>query len=125
MLNKFTVFAIYSEDFTDTNYHKRNSIRVERSVVKNKSETCIGCGALGSEVADSLGKAGIGKIYLIDKECIRAHNSVRHLVSIDRMGLPKALAVAEEIIIHNPFVQVINLNNYNFITYFSINVTIY
>ena len=111
MLNKFTVFAIYSEDFTDTNYHKRNSIRVERSIVKNKSVTCIGCGTLGSEVADALGKAGVGKIHLVDKECIRAHNSIRHLVSINRMGLSKALAVAEEVIMHNPFVEV-SYDNY-------------
>ncbi|MBF0121091.1 MAG: ThiF family adenylyltransferase [Desulfobacterales bacterium] len=125
MLNKFNVFAIYSEEFTEITYHKRNGKRADRSILKNKSVTFIGCGSLGSEIADAIGKAGIGKIQLLDKECLRVHNSVRHLVSVNRIGFPKALAVSEQIIMHNPFVEVVNLKNNYMVDILNSDINVY
>jgi integrative and conjugative element protein (TIGR02256 family) len=106
MINNCNLSAVYSEAFTESNYHKRNSQRADRDIFKSKRVTIIGCGALGSEVADDLAKAGVGRLHLVDKELFRAHNSIRHLVSIDKMGLPKALVTRESLILHNPFVTV-------------------
>lgn len=106
MLSNYDIAAIYSEAFTDQSFHIRNSTRANRDILKNKKMTVIGCGALGSEIADTLAKAGVGRICLIDKEVLRAHNAVRHLAAIDRMGIPKVFAVAERLILHNPFVDV-------------------
>lgn len=107
MLSNYDVAVVYSEAFTDQSYHSRNSGRANRDVLKNKKMTVIGCGALGSEISDILAKAGVGSIYLVDKGKFRAHNAVRHLAAIDRMGIPKVLAVAERLILHNPFIDVV------------------
>ena len=106
MLNNYDIEAVRSEAFTDQSYHLRNSARANRSILRSKKVTVIGCGALGSEIADALAKAGVGQIQLADKEMFRAHNAVRHIVSIDRMGCPKVTAVAERLILHNTFVDV-------------------
>lgn len=106
MLSKYDIYALYSEIFTDQSFHIRNSTLANRDILKNRKITVIGCGALGSEIADAVAKAGVGQICLIDKEMLRAHNAVRHLAAIDRMGIPKVFAVAERLILHNPFVDV-------------------
>jgi len=106
MLTNYDISALYSEVFTDQSFHIRNSTLANRDILKNKKITVIGCGALGSEIADAVAKAGVGQICLIDKEMLRAHNAVRHLAAIDRMGIPKVFAVAERLILHNPFVDV-------------------
>lgn len=104
--NKYSVKAVYQEYFTEKYFHMRNEGRANRSVLKDKSISVIGCGALGSEIADSLAKAGIGKIFLVDKELLRAHNAIRHCLGITRTGYPKALGMVEHLILHNPFVDI-------------------
>ena len=43
----------------------------------------IGCGAVGSEVAELLAKAGVGELTLIDNDDLYAGNVGRHLLSED------------------------------------------
>ena len=102
----YTISAVYQEYLTDDYYHMRNSGRAERSILKDKALTIIGCGALGSETADALGKAGIGEIVLVDKEEMRAHNAVRHNLGIDMTCIPKSLGMVRQLVFHNPFVSV-------------------
>lgn len=106
-LNEYKIIAIKAEKFTDLNYHKRNSIRAVRETLKDKNVAVIGCGALGSEIADNMAKAGIGNIILVDCQLFFAHNAVRHLVRLDRTNVPKVNAVMEELILHNPFVNIL------------------
>lgn len=105
-LNGYSVQAVYQEYFTDDYFHMRNKGRAERSILKNASIFIIGCGALGSETSDALSKAGIGQIVLVDKEDMKAHNAVRHCLSINRVSMPKVLGMAEQLVLHNPFVNV-------------------
>lgn len=102
----YSIQAVYQEYFTDEYFHLRNRGRAERSALKDVMISIIGCGALGSETSDALSKAGVGKILLVDKEDMRAHNAVRHCLGINRTSLPKALAMAEHLLFHNPFVSV-------------------
>jgi integrative and conjugative element protein (TIGR02256 family) len=125
MLSNYDIAAIYSEVFTDQGFHARNSILANRDILKNLKITVIGCGALGSEIADILAKAGLGQICLIDKDIMRAHNAVRHLVAIDRMGIPKVWAVAERLILHNPFVDVDYSDGYNLVDILMSNINEY
>ena len=106
-LYEYVCNAVYAEVFTDKDYHARNASRADRTVLSQREVTLIGCGALGSEVADCLAKAGVGKIVLVDSEELRAKNSIRHLVGLDRAMIPKTLAVYEHLTLHNPFVEVI------------------
>ena len=43
----------------------------------------LGCGALGSSVADLLVRAGVKKIAAIDKDTIEPHNLARHAATVD------------------------------------------
>ena len=100
-----TLSAVYAEVFTDQEYHARKYNRAERNTLAQHEATLIGCGALGSEIADCLAKAGVGRVALVDNEELRAKNSVRHLVGLNRAMIPKVWAVNEHLILHNPFVE--------------------
>lgn len=103
----YSVQAAYQEYLTDEYFHMRNAGRAERDKLKNNVVSVIGCGALGSETADALCKSGVGKILLVDKEEMRAHNAVRHCLGITKTSMPKALAMAEYLFLHNPFANII------------------
>ncbi|MGN6196282.1 MAG: ThiF family adenylyltransferase [Ginsengibacter sp.] len=100
------VEAVRCEKFTEETYHLRNAGRAERNLLKVKTVNVVGVGALGSEIADSLGKAGVGTLCLFDNQLMRGPNPVRHLAGLDQMDLPKVTAVAQILANHNPFIQV-------------------
>lgn len=102
--NNYIIKAVRSELFSENSYHSRNTGCTDRDVLKSKEITIIGCGAIGSEIADIFSKAGIGKLNLLDFDVFRAHNSVRHLCSLSMIGFPKVIAVHFDLIKHNPFV---------------------
>lgn len=102
----YSLQSVYQEYLTDEYFHMRNKGRAERSTLKDASLSIIGCGALGSEISDALSKAGVGNIALADKEEMRAHNAVRHSLGLNRVSMPKALGMAEHLILHNPFLNV-------------------
>lgn len=55
----------------------------------------IGCGALGSVIANTLVRAGIGRIRIVDRDFIEEHNLQRQVLFTEediRDGLPKAVA---------------------------------
>lgn len=106
ILSNYEIYAVFSERFDDIYFHKRNSGRAERSILKDKHVSLIGCGALGSEVADCLGKAGVGNLKLIDNQNIYAHNVIRHTQRLNRIGLPKTFATLSDLILHNPYLNV-------------------
>lgn len=116
------VQVVKSERFSDESFHLRNAGRAERNILKDKTVNIIGVGALGSEIADSLGKAGVGKLELFDNQEIKAANPVRHLAGLDQVGLAKVAAVAKIISDHNPFVQIgvttLNVNTVELIDFF-------
>ncbi|MFZ5517392.1 MAG: ThiF family adenylyltransferase [Candidatus Zhuqueibacterota bacterium] len=106
----YSIQAVYQEYFTDDYFHMRNTGRAKRGILKDKAISIIGCGALGSETADALTKAGVGRILLVDKEDMRAHNAIRHVLGINWTSIPKAFGMVEQLLIHNPFVNI----EYNF-----------
>lgn len=115
------VYAIQSEKFTDESFHQRNSGRANRSQLKDSVLNIVGVGALGSEIADILGKAGIGALLLFDNQEMKGPNPIRHLAGLDYLGIAKVIAVTDSIRNHNPFINVemypwninsIDLNNF-------------
>jgi len=104
----YGVEAVNQEYLTEEYFHMRNAGRAERSILRQNSLTIIGSGALGSETADALAKAGIGKLKIVDKESMKAHNAIRHCLGINRVGFPKSLGMQELIYFHNPFVEIEN-----------------
>ena len=101
----YSISSVHQEYITESYYHKRNTGRADRDVLKTAKISLIGCGALGSEVSDCLCKAGIGNLLLVDKESLNAHNSIRHCIGLNRVSFPKVFAMAEHLALHNPFVN--------------------
>jgi hypothetical protein len=54
----------------------------------------IGCGALGSTIADQLARAGHTDVTLWDMDCLEAHNSARHICSHSVYDIPNAITKA-------------------------------
>lgn len=104
----YDVEAVNQEYLTEEYFHMRNAGRAERSILRQNSLSIIGAGALGSETADALAKAGIGRLKIVDKELLKAHNAVRHCLGINRVGFPKSLGMQELVYFHNPFVEIEN-----------------
>src|SRR5881397_3987545 len=60
----------------------------------------IGCGALGSAQAESLARAGVGRLRIIDRDFVEASNLQRQTMFTERDAtdrLPKAIAVANHL----------------------------
>jgi adenylyltransferase/sulfurtransferase len=60
----------------------------------------VGCGALGTHVADTLTRAGVGFLRIVDRDFVDLHNLQRQVLFDEddlARGLPKALAAAEKL----------------------------
>lgn len=69
----------------------------------------IGCGALGTIIATSLVRAGVGKVRIIDRDFIEYHNLQRQVLFDEddvRNGLPKAMAAERHLRKVNSSVEV-------------------
>jgi len=66
----------------------------------NSCVLIIGCGALGTIIATSLVRAGVGKVRIIDRDFIEYHNLQRQVLFDEddiRNGLPKAIAAEQRL----------------------------
>jgi len=62
--------------------------------------TLIGCGALGSAIADTLARAGVGFLRLVDRDFLELNNLQRQVLFDEddlAAGLPKAAAAAAKL----------------------------
>ncbi|MHB8084781.1 MAG: ThiF family adenylyltransferase [Dehalococcoidia bacterium] len=77
--------------------------------LKRSSIVIVGCGALGSNVANLLVRAGVGRVRIIDRDFIEYHNLQRQVLFdendiIDR--LPKAIAAKRRLDAVNSLVDI-------------------
>ena len=84
------------------------------------SVAVIGCGALGTVVASSLVRAGVGRVKIVDRDYIELNNLQRQILFDEEdiaRGLPKAIAAAEKLgkvnsqVIVEPLVADVNPGN--------------
>ena len=66
------VEAVRIEYVDEKTFYKRNKGVFSREQLKNVNISLLGLRALGSEVADNLSKAGVGNLFLLDKELLEA-----------------------------------------------------
>ena len=72
----------------------------------NKSVVVVGCGSLGSTVAELIAKSGIGKIRLVDHESLASENVSRHALGVNSVGLPKAVQLAQSLTARFPHLKI-------------------
>jgi adenylyltransferase/sulfurtransferase len=69
----------------------------QKTLLKSKI-AIIGCGALGTVVANNLVRAGVGKISIIDRDFVELNNLQRQILfDEDDIGIPKAVAAVEKL----------------------------
>jgi adenylyltransferase/sulfurtransferase len=71
----------------------------QRRLAKGKALVC-GCGALGSVVAETLVRAGVGLVRIVDRDFLELNNLQRQVLFDEQdvaEGLPKAIAAANKL----------------------------
>lgn len=67
----------------------------------------VGCGALGSVIADHLVRTGVGKIRIIDRDIVEIDNLQRQILFNEKdVGLPKSMAASEKLIRVNSDIEI-------------------
>ena len=59
-----------------------------------------GLGGLGSNIATALARAGIGKLILMDFDCVDITNLHRQQYKITQIGMPKTEAMVQNLLSH-------------------------
>ncbi len=77
------------------------------NVAKLQASTVAVCGlgGLGSNVAISLARAGVGKLILIDFDCVDVTNLHRQQYKACQVGMPKPVALAENLREIAPYIE--------------------
>ncbi len=83
----------------------RHTKAVQEKIDKASVAVC-GLGGLGSHIAISLARCGIGRLHLIDFDRVDLTNLNRQQYSLESLGCPKPEALREEILRFNPYVEI-------------------
>lgn len=67
----------------------------------------IGCGAVGSTIAEQLARLGIKKLHLYDFDTVSSHNITNQMFLSNQIGKPKVLALASLLTAINPDIQIV------------------
>lgn len=76
------------------------------SAIGPKSVAVLGVGALGSQIAALLARAGVARFVLVDHDVLTAGNRVRHELDLADVGRLKTAALADRLRRINPWCQV-------------------
>jgi molybdopterin/thiamine biosynthesis adenylyltransferase len=74
--------------------------REGQQTLSGKRAVVVGCGALGSHIADHLARAGVGYLRLADRDFVEWHNLPRQALYDEAdaaQGVPKAVAAARRL----------------------------
>jgi molybdopterin/thiamine biosynthesis adenylyltransferase len=74
--------------------------------LESKSVGLVGVGALGSQVAALMARAGLGAFYGVDPDIIAPGNRVRHEADLADVGAAKVAAVCRRLQRVNPYIKV-------------------
>ncbi len=98
---------------TDDRYHRQVLLsgigEAGQRRLSGSTVLLLGCGALGSVVADLLSRAGVGHLVIVDRDIVEETNLQRQLLFDERdvaEGLPKAVAAKRRIGATNSGVRV-------------------
>lgn len=87
--------------------HDGPRLSEEYGALKDKTIAIVGCGSIGSKIAVSLARAGVGKFVLVDGDILVPGNLVRNELDARAVGLNKPDALGERIKEVNPTAQIV------------------
>jgi molybdopterin-synthase adenylyltransferase len=87
----------------------RKSLSEAENVLLQKSKVCVvGCGGLGGNIIEMLGRIGIGNMTVVDGDVFDETNLNRQILSdVSNLGTSKALAAVKRMTAVNPDISVI------------------
>jgi molybdopterin/thiamine biosynthesis adenylyltransferase len=103
--NTNRVHYIVARDIDKELYHRTKDI-FDNKILTEKKVTIIGLGAIGSEVARSLARNGVGHFNLFDNDTFEIGNSVRHAADLFYIGEQKVIVTRQLILKSNPNITV-------------------
>ncbi len=80
----------------------------QRRLLASRTLVC-GCGALGSVIANTLARAGVGKLRIVDRDFLELNNLQRQVLFDEadlEAGLPKAIAAAAKLKVINSAIEI-------------------
>lgn len=89
----------------ETIFKRVSGFQVE--LLLKKSCAILGCGSIGSRVAELMIKAGVGTMMLVDNDTLKVGNIARHILGLDYLGQNKAEAMREFLLKRNPFSNIL------------------
>lgn len=78
--------------------------------LSNSTVLIVGCGALGTHLADTLARAGVGTLHLVDRDIVEWSNLQRQVLFTEQdaeQELPKAIAARDRLLAINSSIKVI------------------
>ncbi len=75
-------------------------------ILKKSKVAVAGLGGLGSNIAVSLARLGVGNLFLVDFDIVEPSNLNRQSYYIKHIGMPKTDALKQQIEEINPFIKV-------------------
>ena len=79
----------------------------------NSRVAVVGCGGVGAYAAEMLARAGVGRILLLDSDCVGESNINRQLIALhSTVGRPKVEVLAERLRDINPALELTLVGEY-------------
>lgn len=79
----------------------------------NSRVAVVGCGGVGAYAAEMLARAGVGRILLLDSDCVGESNINRQLIALhSTVGCPKVEVLAERLRDINPDLELTLVGEY-------------
>jgi sulfur carrier protein ThiS adenylyltransferase len=110
VVNKLVFYMKINRKYTKKEIENLIFARHTPGVYKKMKEPTIGiagAGGLGSNIAISLARTGIGRIIIADFDIIEPSNLNRQAFYLDQVGKVKVLALKENIKRINPYIKVV------------------
>lgn len=94
----------------DRELYLRTNDLFSQDILKTKSVTLVGLGAIGSEVGKSLARNAVGTFSLFDNDTFEIGNTVRHAADLYYIGDAKADVLKNIILRSNPNIYINSFN---------------
>jgi len=94
---------INSENWNEREISLRGQLPLQ---IKKCNIAIIGCGSLGSTIAELFVRSGAYKIHIIDNDIVKVGNLSRHILATSDIGCSKSKAVANRLNTINPHARV-------------------
>lgn len=94
-----------TKEVLDRAFDERFPVRLKEKL-QNASVAVAGLGGLGSNIAVSLARSGVGHLFLVDFDVVDVTNLNRQMYLIPHLGMPKTDALRDILAQINPWLDV-------------------